>query len=864
MKATTKLSTSIIAILLTCCNLLVQAQEKYTYPFQNPDLPRDVRIEDLIERLTVDEKINLLWERSEAIERLGIKKYDHGNEALHGVVRPGKFTVFPQAIAMAAAWNPDLVFDIANSISDEARGRWNELNFGADQDNYFSDLLTFWSPTINMARDPRWGRTAETYGEDPYLTGRIGVQFVKGLQGDDPNYLKVVSTPKHFVANNEENNRFSCNAIISERSLREYYLPAFKDAIIEGKAESIMSAYNAVNWVPCNANRWLLTDLLRNEWGFEGYVVSDCGGPCNLDGSHGFTPSKEDAAAASIKAGMDLECSGGCFSIKEHLKSALENGKVTMEEINTSTRRVLEARMKLGIFDPIDRVPYNNISPEMVGCEEHQELALEVSRQSIVLLKNENDILPLNNKKLKSIAVVGHNANQIVYGDYSGEALNIPVSPIDGIRNIVGKSAKINFVETVYKTDNLDLIPEDFLTSANGSKGLDGEYFLNTNLEGEAKVRIDKTIDIHSAENKPDPWLSTGDKSMRWSGELKPAVTGTYNLGLTADDGTKLWVDGELLMDNWKNLGESTRTKKIHLEAGKLYKVKIEYFDGGGDFSCRLKWTTPVKEKSDFSAELAAAKKSDMVIAVIGTGLYNEREGVDKEDNYLPGNQTELLQELMKVNKNVVVVLVTGSQHTIPWIQDNCPAIINAWYPGEQGGNAIAEVLFGKYNPAGRLPLTYYEAPETLPEMSRYEISEGRTYMYYKGEPLYSFGFGLSYTTFDYSNIQLSKKGIDKDGELEVSVDIKNTGKRDGDEVAQLYISYPDASVTRPIKQLKGFKRVSIGKGETQTVSFKLEASDMAYWSTKEGNWAIESGKIEVNIGASSDDIRQESSFQIQ
>ena len=826
------------------------------YPFRDESLSVEVRLDDLMGRLTLQEKVGFLWELAPEIERLDIDKYYHGNEALHGVVRPGKFTVFPQAIAFGATFNPDLIKEVSTAISDEARGRWNELDQGKNQKNFHSDLLTFWSPTVNMARDPRWGRTAETYGEDPFLTSEIGVAFVKGLQGDHPKYLKVVSTPKHYVANNVEENRMSANSIISERALREYYLPAFKACIVEGGAYSIMSAYNAVNYVPSNASRWLLKDVLRREWGFDGYVVSDCGGPCHLQVSHKFLPTREDAAAASIRSGMDLECNGGCNIIRDHLEKALELGKITEEEIDYALSNVLKARFKLGLFDSGESNPWTKIDPSVVGSVKHQELALETARQSIVLLKNENKILPVDQKKTRKIAVVGHNADQVIFGDYSGEPLNEPISPLKGIQNLVGTEVKLEVVNTQIRMHDLIMIDESFLTSLDGSKGLQASYFTNRDLEGVPDQRKDAMVDIHSSENPPDPFLKEGPKSIRWEGYLTPTVTGIHELGVSSDDGFRLWLNDEIILDEWKDQGETLYSISKKLEKGAAYKIKLEWYDGGGDFACRLLWKVPGASKQTYDSEVLAAKNSDLVIAVIGTGLYNEREGQDKSNLDLPGDQLDLLKAVYQANKNIVVVLVTGSQHTIPWIKENVPGILNAWYPGEQGGNAIAEVLFGKYNPAGRLPLTYYETLENLPALERYEVSEGRTYMYYEGDPLWEFGYGLSYSQFKYSHAKVTKSGSGTDSTWEISMTISNVGKYDGDEVAQLYLSYPESEVGRPQRQLRGFKRVFVPRKKSVQVTFELNREDFKYWSVMKQDWDVEKGKVIAYIGASSQDVR--------
>ena len=686
--------------------LSVNAQ---TLPYLDESRSIEERVEDLLSRLTVDEKIDLMRATSPANERLGFPKYYHGNEALHGVVRPGKFTVFPQAIGLASTWNPTLLNTISTAISDEARARWNELERGKKQTNQFSDLLTFWSPTVNMARDPRWGRTPETYGEDPFLTGEMGAAFVKGLQGDHPRYLKVVSTPKHFTANNEEHNRFECDAKISERWLREYYLPAFEACIRRGHAESIMSAYNAINGIPCTANPWLLNKVLRDEWGFKGYVVSDCGAVGNVWEDHHFTKRTETAAALCLKAGLDLEC-GDNFYI-EPLHEAYKMGMVDDSDIDRAARRILTARMKLGFFDTSGNNPYDKISPSVIGSEKHRQLALEAAREAIVLLKNANRTLPLNKSKLKSIAVVGLNAATCEFGDYSGQPMTEPVSILQGIKDYVGDKVNVRYA----------------------------------------------------------PWESAGDSI-------------------------------------------------------------------GGNITAEAK---------------EAARNSDVVIAVMGINRSIEREGKDRSDINLPTDQKEFIKAMYKINKNVVLVIVAGSSLDLRWENENIPAIVNAWYPGQEGGTAVAEVLFGKYNPAGRLPLTYYNSVEDLPAFDDYDLSN-RTYKYFKGGVLYPFGYGLSYSQFKYSNLSIDEK----EKTIDVEFDVKNIGRYDGDEVAQVYVQLSEYEGVVPEKELRGFKRVHLKKGEKQRVSVSLRREDLRYWSESKSKFIYPAGVPKVMVGASSADIR--------
>ncbi|MBQ6161871.1 MAG: glycoside hydrolase family 3 C-terminal domain-containing protein [Prevotella sp.] len=686
--------------------LSVNAQ---TLPYLDESRSIEERVEDLLSRLTVDEKIDLMRATSPANERLGFPKYYHGNEALHGVVRPGKFTVFPQAIGLASTWNPTLLNTISTAISDEARARWNELERGKKQTNQFSDLLTFWSPTVNMARDPRWGRTPETYGEDPFLTGEMGAAFVKGLQGDHPRYLKVVSTPKHFTANNEEHNRFECDAKISERWLREYYLPAFEACIRRGHTESIMSAYNAINGIPCTANPWLLNKVLRDEWGFKGYVVSDCGAVGNVWEDHHFTKRTETAAALCLKAGLDLEC-GDNFYI-EPLHEAYKMGMVDDSDIDRAARRILTARMKLGFFDTSGNNPYDKISPSVIGSEKHRQLALEAAREAIVLLKNANRTLPLNKSKLKSIAVVGLNAATCEFGDYSGQPMTEPVSILQGIKDYVGDKVNVRYA----------------------------------------------------------PWESAGDSI-------------------------------------------------------------------GGNITAEAK---------------EAARNSDVVIAVMGINRSIEREGKDRSDINLPADQKEFIKAMYKINKNVVLVIVAGSSLDLRWENENIPAIVNAWYPGQEGGTAVAEVLFGKYNPAGRLPLTYYNSIDDLPAFDDYDLSN-RTYKYFKGGVLYPFGYGLSYSQFKYSNLIINEK----ENTIDVEFEVKNIGRYDGDEVAQVYVQLSEYEGVVPEKELRGFKRVHLKKGEKQRVTVSLRREDLRYWSESKSKFIYPAGVPKIMVGTSSADIR--------
>lgn len=848
--------TNRIGLVAIACLYMTVGLAQNIPAFRNESLPIDTRVQDLLSKLTVEEKISLLIASSPGIPRLQIDKYYHGNEALHGIVRPGKFTVFPQAIALASMWDAELHYTIATAISDEARGRWNELDQGKKQTLRFNDLLTFWSPTINLARDPRWGRTPETYGEDPYLSGVLGVQFVKGLQGNDPRYLKVVATPKHFAANNEETNRFSCDATIPMRMLREYYLPAYEACIKEGKAASIMAAYNAINGVPCTANPWLLTKLLRNEWGFKGYVVSDCGGPGNLVTAHQYVKTKELAAMVSIKAGLDLECGDNIY--KEPLLHAYHQGMVSMADIDTAAYRVLRARMMLGLFDDPDHNPYNKISPSIVGSKAHQALALKAAKESLVLLKNRNHLLPLQAEKLRSIAVVGINSGNTEFGDYSGEPLNMPVSILQGIQNRVGNKMKISYApwQPVNGLEGYSLIDPAFIPD-----GLETAYYENMNQEGDAKKRKEKNILLEPANQAPDAFVPSGNFSVRWTGKLKPSLSGKYSFGFLAHDGARLYIDGRLVIDSWKRKATRTDFGEIELQAGKIYSIRADYFVKR-DAVAKLYWKAPDVQQ-DYTSLFAEAKQkaadADVAIAVLGMNKNFEREGQDRENIRLSEDQEKFIREVYHANPKTIVVLVAGSSLAIDWINDSIPAIMDAWYPGEQGGNAVAAVLFGDENPAGRLPLTFYASMDDLLPFHDYDVSKGRTYQYFKGKPLYPFGYGLSYTSFGYHDLQLttSKERID------VSFNLENTGKMDGDEVVQVYVKMPESGITLPLKQLKGFKRVHLVKGHSEKISIAIDKAQLRYWDEKESKFITPKGIYTIMVGASSEDIRQTAKIEL-
>ena len=550
----------------------------------------------------------------------------------------------------------------------------------------------------------------------------------------------------------------------------------------------------------------------------------------------------------AIKAGLDLEC--GDYVFGAPLLNAYKQYMVSTAEIDSAAYHVLRARMRLGMFDDPEKNPYNHLSPEIVGCEKHKELALEAARQSIVLLKNQKNTLPLNAKKIKSIAVVGINAANCEFGDYSGTPVNAPVSVLDGIRNRVGNEIKVVHAPWVSSEEGYQLI-----SPINLPNGLKAEYYDNPTFQGTPKTRIDKGINFEPKNQAPDPFLPKSPLSIRWTGELVPSVSGEYVFSFTSDDGCKLYIDDQLIIDDWNVHSARTEKASMKLEKGKKYQLKAEYFDNGGDAIARLHWRVPSMEEYDMLNMYGDASKvireSDVVIAVMGINQSIEREGQDRSSIELPKDQQIFIREAYKANPNTIVVLVAGSSMAIGWMDQNIPAIIDAWYPGEQGGTAIAEVLFGDYNPAGRLPLTFYNSIEDLPAFNDYNVKNNRTYMYFEGKPLYAFGYGLSYTKFDYRNLNIKQDSQN----ITLNFSVKNSGKYNGDEVAQVYIQFPDLGIKTPLKQLKGFKRIHIKKGATEQISIEIPKEELRLWDDQKKQFYTPSGTYNFMVGKSSDNI---------
>jgi beta-glucosidase len=849
--------------------------------YLNPDAAFEARADDLLARMTTEEKIGQLVNNAPAIPRLEVPAYEWWNECLHGVARAGAATVFPQAIGLAASFDTALMREVATATSDEARAKHHEFARRGLRARYQG--LTFWSPNINIFRDPRWGRGQETYGEDPYLTARMGVEFVKGLQGDDPRYLKLVATAKHFaVHSGPEPERHSFDARPSERDLHETYLPAFKALVQEAKVESVMGAYNRLNGESASASQRLLQGILRRDWGFKGYVVSDCGAIDDIYKTHKIVATPEAAAALGVTKGCDLECG----SVYKSLKGALAQGLLAERDVDVAVRRLMLARLRLGMFDPPERVRWARIPYTVNESAEHDRLARRMAQASIVLLKN-SGLLPLP-KSLKSIAVIGPNADDLMtlLGNYYGTPSK-PVTLLAGMRSAAGPGTRILYArgsDLVLGRDDpraVPLLDAARLRPAAGSteQGLRGEYFKGRELQGEPVLtRVDSTIGFRWERGSPTSSLVArgelpagraipdDDFSVRWSGQILPPVSGTYELTVTGDDGFRLAVDGRTVIDEWTTAPRArAKSASLELQAGKPADLRLEYFEAARDAEIRLGWKLP-GAKPPLEEALEAARAADVVVFAGGlTGDVEGEEmrvsypgfaGGDRTDIALPGPQDQLLRALHATGKPIVLVLTTGSAIAVEWAQQNLPAILVAWYPGQQGGNAIADVLFGDVNPSGRLPVTFYKSVDQLPPFADYEM-KGRTYRYFAGEPLYPFGHGLSYTRFEYSELRLDWPTLDTKDPLQASLTVRNSGQRAGHEVVQLYVRHVAPKLPQAIKQLRGFERIFLKPGEQRRLTFRLTPSDaFAHYDVAAGRFAVEPGEYEIQAGASSAEVR--------
>jgi beta-glucosidase len=874
--------TAALALAVAALGTPAGSQAPERPPYLDPERPFDVRARDLVSRMTVEEKVSQLTNDAAAIPRLGVPQYEWWNEALHGVARAGAATVFPQAIGLAASFDPDLLHQVATAISDEARAKHHEFAARGQRNRYQG--LTFWSPNINIFRDPRWGRGQETYGEDPYLTSRMGIAFVKGLQGDHPRYLKTAANAKHFaVHSGPEADRHTFDARPTERDLHETYLPAFRALVREGKVASVMGAYNRVNGESASASPRLLRQILRRDWGFDGYVVGDCGAIDDIYKNHKIVATEEEAAALGVKNGTSLDCGKAYKS----LGRALAQGLVKESDIDEAVTTLMTTRMRLGMFDPPERVPYTRVPYRVNQSPEHQALARRMAASSLVLLKNEG-LLPLDPGKVKTLAVVGPNADDpmTLLGNYYGTPAQ-PVTGLAGLRAAAGTGIRIlhargaDLVEGRQDPRAVPPIDPAHLRPAAGSseQGLKGEYFKGRDFQGAPLLtRVDRKVEfrwdrgaptndmVARGEMAPDKALPNDDYAVRWTGQLLPPVTGRYELTVTGDDGFRLSVDGRTVIDEWTTSPRARATSaSVDMEAGRAYDVRLEFFEDIRDAEIRLGWKLP-GARDPFEEALAAARSADVVVFFGGlTGDVEGEEmkvsypgfaGGDRTDLSLPAPQQRLLEALHATGKPVVLVLMTGSAIAVEWAARTLPAILVAWYPGQEGGHAIADVLFGRANPAGRLPVTFYRSAAQLPPFADYDM-KGRTYRYFEGDPLYPFGHGLSYTRFAYSDLRVEPPSAGAGDPVAVSVLVKNVGSRAGEEVVQLYARALGAPRPMPRQQLAGFARVPLAPGEERRVVLSLSpAQALSYYDEERKELRVEPGDYEVQVGAGSRDIR--------
>ena len=828
-------------------------------PYMNPALPVAQRVDDLVGRMTLDEKVSQMRDHAAAIPRLSVPKYDWWNESLHGVAFGGYATVFPQVIGMAATWDAPLVGKMAETISTEARAKYHQAMREDHHEMFFG--LTFWAPNVNIFRDPRWGRGQETYGEDPFLTGRMAVAFVGAMQGSDPKHFKVVSTPKHFaVHSGPEPLRHGFDVKVSPHDLEDTYLPAFRAAVTEAHAQSVMCAYNAVDGFPACASSMLLQDHLRDAWRFDGYVVSDCAAVADVATGHKFAPDFAHASAAAVKAGTDLECGYGKGQAFPALMDAVKQGLITEAEIDRALKRLFTARFRLGMFDPPESYAYGRIETAQVNSAEHRKLALQAAREAIVLLKNEGQFLPLA-PDLRTIAVVGPTAElvQSLQGNYNGTP-PAPVTPIAGIERRF-KNAKVLYAQGSTLVEGFGVpIAHTALRTADGKEGLSGEYFGSPDLSGKpAAVRVDRVVNFNWDKAVPVPGLQRNNFSVRWTGTVTPPAPGDYRIGARVADcyacesheQFRVFVDNKLVADaTTPERGAGT----VHFDDAQPHPVRLEYLHVTAAAGIDLTWQPPAEAL--VREAVTAAQQSDVVVAFVGLSPQLEGEemkvklegfsGGDRTDLRLPRVQRELLRALKAAGKPIVVVLTSGSALAVPEEHELARAVLEAWYPGEEGGTAIAETLAGDNNPAGRLPLTFYASSDQLPPFEEYSLAN-RTYRYFTGKPLYGFGFGLSYSRFEYSGLKLPSGAVKAGDAVTVEVDVKNGHGPAGDEVVEVYLSQPKGALT-PLRTLAGFTRVQVAPGQTEHVTVRIDPRTLGQVDEK-GERAVQPGTYTVSVG---------------
>jgi beta-glucosidase len=834
--------------------------------YMDSSLPVAKRVDDLVGRMTLEEKVSQMQNHAVAIPRLNVPEYDWWSEGLHGVARSGYATVFPQAIGLAATWDVPLMHTVATTISTEARAKNSEALRHDNHSIYFG--LDIWSPNINIFRDPRWGRGQETYGEDPFLTSRLGVAFVTGLQGDDPHYYKTIATPKHYVVHSgPESTRHTANIDVSPHDLEETYLPAFRATVKEGKAGSVMCAYNAIDGQPACANTYLLSDTLRKTWGFKGYVTSDCAAITDVAVGHKFAPDMEHASAVSVKAGTDTSCGKEYAS----LTKAVHDGLISEAEIDTSVKRLFTARFELGLFDPASKVAYARIPFSEDDSVAHRELARMVAEKSMVLLKNDG-VLPLK-KSVKTIAVIGPNAAALaaIEGNYNAVPSH-PVLPLAGIEAKFGRQAKIVYAQgSPYVSELTVPVPRTLLHPAKGSAafGLKGEYFDNIDFTGKPVVtRVDQQVDFDWNAAAPVPEVKASAFGVRWTGTITPPAAGKYEFSFRlahcypCGDAEMLHVflDGKQVSEQPVAAKEFRSSGMqpfvLDLSDGQAHALRVEYSHHARLFGAGLSfdWKPPVE--AERAEAVKAAEQADVVVAFVGLSPELEGEempvhvegfnGGDRTEIELPAVQKEMLEAVAATGKPVVVVLMNGSALAVKWAKDHAAAVLEAWYPGEEGGTAIANTLAGDNNPAGRLPITFYAGTKELPPFDDYSMAK-RTYRYFTGTTLWGFGYGLSYSKFKWSDVKLSDEKLTAGEPLTVDVEVENTGAPKGDAVSEIYLKAP-ASATAPIHSLVGFVRTPLEGHARQRVHVVIDPRNLSTVAA-DGKRSIEAGEYSLFVG---------------
>jgi len=833
----------------------VRAQDVATLPYMNPALTPRERATDLVHRMTLAEKASQLVNQARAIPRLGVPAYDWWSEALHGVAVNGT-TEFPEPIGLAATFDAPAIHEMATAIGVEGRIK-HALDERAGHSNIFEGL-DFWAPNVNIFRDPRWGRGQETYGEDPFLSARLAVAFVTGMQGDDPRYYRVIATPKHFdVHSGPEPTRHFADVDVSKHDEEDTYLPAFRAAIVEGHAGSVMCAYNAINGEPACANEFLLEHMLRGVWEFQGYVVSDCGAVRDIFSGHHYRPTQPQSSAIALERGVDNECIDFRAKVEDDHDyrpyiDAVQQGYLSESAIDRALIRLFIARIRLGMFDPPSMVPYSRIDARELDSAAHRRLARRLADESLVLLKNDG-VLPV--KSVKRIAIVGPLADQteVLLGNYNGIPTHT-VSVLEGMKAEFPK-AHITYVPgTQFLSNEGDPVPSFLLTTPDGQPGLAAEYTSGLTLGTQAAPllsRIEPAVDLN-AQDLPRQVKGASAFAVHWTGVLRPRETGDYLLGMRADGFARVSLGGTSVMQMY-NAG--TRLGRVHLEKGHPLRLDVDYGETArGTPSAQLIWAR-VNDAPD-PAALSAAMQADVVVAVVGITSRLEGEempidqpgflGGDRTSLDLPKPEEDLVESVAAAHKPLVVVLMNGSALGVNWEKAHADAILDAWYSGEEGGGAIAETLAGKNDPAGRLPVTFYRDVHQLPPFEDYSM-KGRTYRYFGGEPLWPFGYGLSYTTFAYSDLALPRVSINGGDPLNVAVTVSNTGKDEGDEVVQLYLKFPDVPGA-PVRALRGFQRVHLKPGARRRVEFHLDSRDLSMVS-ETGDIIVARGAYTVSVG---------------